>query len=87
MKFKRWLINQLDRRYQVEDVGSGITLDQKGHILTNWHILEDADQLRVEFSDGRKFSAKIIGFDILTDLAVLKIFNFGRLPTAPLGKS
>jgi len=86
-KLKWWLQNRLNRRYQVEHAGSGLILDQKGHILTNWHLLKDADRLRVKLFEGGEFAADIVGFDSLTDLAVLKIFTLNRLPTAPLGQS
>lgn len=87
LALKRWLQNRLSQRYRVEHIGSGLILNQKGYILTNWHLLKDADRLRVKLFEGEEFAADIVGFDSLTDLAVLKIFTFKRLPTAPLGRS
>jgi serine protease Do len=53
-------------------VGSGFVLDRAGHILTNSHVVENAQQVRVQLTDGRTFGARIVGRDPLTDLAVLR---------------
>ena len=53
--------------------GSGVVLDQAGHILTNYHVVEDAGQVEVTLFDGQSFPANIIGADPINDLAVLKI--------------
>jgi serine protease DegQ len=54
-------------------LGSGVLVSPEGVILTNHHVISDADEIDVAFSDGRKFKAKIIGSDPETDIAVLKI--------------
>ena len=54
-------------------VGSGFVYDKKGHIITNSHVVEDAEKIVVTFIDGRSFNAKIIGNDTYSDLAVIKI--------------
>ena len=54
-------------------VGSGVIVRQDGYILTNNHVVEKAEEVNVEFSDGRSFKAKVVGTDAPTDLAVLKI--------------
>jgi 2-alkenal reductase len=53
--------------------GSGFIWDAQGHIVTNYHVVEGADQLQVTFSDGTMSVAEVIGVDITSDLAVLKI--------------
>jgi len=53
--------------------GSGILIDEKGYIVTNNHVVEDAQSIYVELADGRIFSADIVGTDSLSDLAVIKI--------------
>ena len=53
--------------------GSGVVLDQAGHILTNFHVIEDAGQVEVTLFDGQSFAANVIGADRINDLAVLKI--------------
>lgn len=53
--------------------GSGFVYDDKGHILTNNHVVENAEVIDVTFSDGEKFSAKVIGADPKSDVAVIKV--------------
>lgn len=58
---------------RLEAEGSGFFIDAQGHIVTNNHVVEDADEIKVRLSDGREVEAKLIGTDPLTDLAVLKV--------------
>jgi S1-C subfamily serine protease len=67
--------DQLFRIFPIEGVGSGIIIDNQGHILTNYHVVDHARRLKVTLNDGKTFNAKVIGTDKLTDLAVLKIEN------------
>ena len=60
--------------------GSGIVIDTLGHILTNFHVLDDGSQINVVLADERACVAELIGFDKLTDLAVLKIQADDLLP-------
>lgn len=87
LALKQWLLHLNHITYQVEKFGSGLILDQEGHILTNYHLIKDADRLRIKLADGQEFLAKSVGFDPLTNLAVLKIFTFKKLPQAPLSPS
>jgi serine protease Do len=68
-------------------LGSGVIVDKRGYILTNNHVIEQADEIEVRLSDKRKFSATIVGKDPKTDLAVIKIDAPGVLPVATLGDS
>jgi serine protease Do len=54
-------------------MGSGVAIDEQGHILTNNHVVEDADQVQVTFVDGNEVPAKVVGTDPKTDLAVVKV--------------
>ncbi len=68
--------------------GSGVVVDPRGYILTNNHVVENATEIEVRLSDGRRFKAALVGRDGRTDLAVLKIENpAGPLPVADLGDS
>ncbi|HYO43936.1 MAG TPA: trypsin-like peptidase domain-containing protein [Candidatus Limnocylindrales bacterium] len=67
-------------------VGSGFIYDAKGWILTNRHVVADAEKLSVELKDGRVFEGTVYGIDTLTDLAVVKI-EATDLPVAPIGRS
>ena len=54
-------------------LGSGVVVSADGYILTNNHVIDDADDIRVEFTDGRTFKAKLVGSDKPSDLALLKV--------------
>jgi Do/DeqQ family serine protease len=60
-------------------LGSGVIVSSDGYILTNNHVVADADELTVEFADGRKFPAKVVGADPKTDIAVVKIDATGLM--------
>ncbi|RQR27183.1 MULTISPECIES: Do family serine endopeptidase [unclassified Burkholderia] len=68
------------------NLGSGVIVSPEGYILTNQHVVDGADQIEVALADGRTATAKVIGIDPETDLAVLKI-NMTNLPTITLGRS
>ena len=63
--------------------GSGVIFREDGYILTNNHVVKDADSITVVFSDGREREGEIVGTDLRTDLAVVRVDERG-LPTAPL---
>lgn len=67
-------------------LGSGVILDDAGHIATNHHVIKDAEQIEVQLSDGRVAPAKLVGSDPDTDLALLKI-DLRGLPVMKLGRS
>jgi serine protease Do len=67
--------------------GSGVIVDPAGYILTNNHVIENAQDITVRLSDSRKFTATLVGRDPKTDLAVLKVEAPAPLPTAELGDS
>jgi S1-C subfamily serine protease len=69
-----------------EGSGSGFIYDADGFILTNRHVVEDADSLRIVLNDGRQFEGTVYGIDTLTDLAIVTI-DATDLPTAPIGNS
>ena len=71
---------------QRKGLGSGIIIDDEGYILTNNHVVNNADKIKVLLSDGRELEAEIIGKDWRNDLAVLKV-EAEDLPVAPLGDS
>jgi len=69
-----------------EGAGSGVIISADGYIVTNNHVVEGADELTVTLDDNREFSARIIGTDKSTDLALIKI-DGKNLPTLPIGDS
>lgn len=68
-------------------LGSGFIIDKKGTILTNTHVVSQADEIEVELADGRKFKAEVVGTDEKTDIAVIRVKPKGELPTVMLGDS
>ena len=75
------------RQRKVSSLGSGFVIDPNGIIITNNHVIEEADKITVNFSDGSKYDAEILGRDPKTDLAVLKIEAPRALPYVRLGDS
>jgi len=75
-----------DRSQTERALGSGIVVTADGYIITNHHVIDGADQIKVDLNDGRTLDAKLIGSDAPSDLAVLKI-NASSLPVLPLGDS
>jgi len=67
--------------------GSGFVWDDKGHIITNYHVIAGAAEARVRFSDGKEFTATLVGASPLHDLAVLRIDSAGKRTPLPLGTS
>jgi len=67
-------------------LGSGVVIDKKGYILTNNHVVEDADEVKVTFADGKTVPGKVVGTDPRTDLAVVKVDGVG-VTAAKLGDS
>ena len=82
-----------ERRNPMEDLpksratGSGFILDKEGHIVTNNHVVDGAEEITVRLWDGKEFPAKTVGMDPDTDLAVIKIEPDEELPVARLGDS
>ena len=75
------------QRARIErSLGSGVIVDEDGHIVTNHHVIANADSISVQLEDGRVADAHIVGRDPDTDLAVLKI-NLSPLPVAIFGRS
>lgn len=90
--FRRFFGEEFEKRFRrpkefrQEGLGSGVIVSADGYIVTNNHVIESADEIEVFLADKRKFSAKVIGTDPRTDVAVIKIDTTG-LPTLPWGDS
>jgi serine protease DegS len=74
------------RRRVEQSLGSGVIVDPSGQIVTNHHVVADADQIEVQLADGRVAEAKVVGRDPDTDLALLRI-DLPDLPSIRLGRS
>jgi len=85
-RFGRETPGQMPQERRQSGLGSGVLVSEDGYILTNHHVVDGAEQLTVELMDRRSFTAKVVGTDPPSDLAVLKIEGAG-FPTLPLGNS
>jgi serine protease Do len=75
------------RGFQQQGVGSGFVMSEDGYIVTNNHVIENADKIKVKFASGKEFTAKVIGLDSKTDLALIKIEGASDLHPLKLGNS
>ena len=75
------------RPQQVNGMGTGIVLDPRGYVLTNFHVIDDVSALRVRLHDGSGMAARVIGTDKEADLALIKIDPVRPLPVMPFGTS
>ncbi|MGB5581143.1 MAG: trypsin-like peptidase domain-containing protein [Woeseia sp.] len=67
-------------------LGSAVIIDKAGYLVTNYHVIVEAAEIRVQLADGRIAEPSVVGFDAETDLALLKV-DLGVLPEIPLGRS
>jgi len=75
------------RGFEQRGVGSGFIMSREGYILTNNHVVEDADQIKVKLADGKEYDGKVVGRDPKTDLALIKIQGAPDLHPLNLGNS
>lgn len=84
--FGNSLPNGNDHPFQ--GLGSGVIIDAiKGYVLTNYHVIDGANKIKVQLNDGREYSAKLIGGDSQTDIALLQIQNATRLTAIQIADS
>jgi serine protease Do len=85
--FRRFFGDQHPREFRQKSLGSGFIIDKEGYIITNNHVVEKAEQIKVRLSDKKEYDAQVIGTDPKTDLALIKIKAAGSLPVVRLGDS
>jgi serine protease Do len=85
--FDRFFQEQPQTPRRERSLGSGFVISADGYILTNDHVIDGADEIKVRLSDGRTFAASVKGVDAKLDLALLKIEAGDNLPVARLGDS
>jgi serine protease Do len=85
--FDRFFRNQVPEEFRQRSLGSGFIIDKDGFILTNNHVIEKSDEIKVKLADETEFEAKIIGRDPKTDLALIKIQPDNPLTPISLGDS
>jgi serine protease Do len=85
--FERFFGDQAPRDFRQRSLGTGFIIDTQGFILTNNHVVEQTDEIKVTLNDKTEFNAKIIGRDPKTDLALIRIEPHHALTALPLGDS
>jgi len=86
--FRRFMPGPMQMEPQMrKSLGSGVIVDPKGYIITNNHVVEGATRIKVSLSGGEEFTAKVIGTDPVSDIAVIKINGKSDLPFARIGNS
>ncbi len=86
--FKRFFGDQPQGQMKTHALGSGFIIDEDGLILTNNHVVEKADEIKIKTAAGKEYDAKVVGRDPKTDIALIKISAEGKLPkAAKLGDS
>jgi serine protease Do len=78
-------LNLTPTQHRVNGMGTGVVLDSRGYIITNYHVVDDVQTLRVRLQDGTALMAKVLSRDPEADLAMLKVDHNRPLPTIPLG--
>ena len=85
--FEKFFGEEMQREFKQPSLGSGFIIDKKGYVVTNNHVIEGADQIKVKLDDDNEFDAEVVGRDPNTDLALLKIKSEKDLPVLKLGNS
>jgi serine protease Do len=85
--FEKFFGEQPQREFKERSLGSGFIIDREGYIVTNNHVVENADKIKVKLKNGKQFDAEVIGKDPSTDIALIKIKAGEDLPTLPWGDS
>ncbi|HXJ36320.1 MAG TPA: DegQ family serine endoprotease [Candidatus Eisenbacteria bacterium] len=84
--FERFF-NMPRRPYKARSLGSGFIIDPKGYIITNNHVVENADEIVVKLSTGKEYKAKVVGRDAKTDIALIELKGASDLPAVKLSDS
>jgi Do/DeqQ family serine protease len=85
--FDRFFEGSPDRKSQANSLGTGVIFDTAGHILTNNHVIKDADQITIKLASKQELKARPVGSDPRTDVAVLQVIGQADLPVASFGNS
>jgi serine protease Do len=79
--------DQPGREHKERSLGSGFIMDKEGYIVTNNHVVAEADEIKVKLYNGKEYDAVVVGRDTKTDVALIKIKGAGELTPLPLGNS
>ncbi|MDF1591672.1 MAG: DegQ family serine endoprotease [Desulfobacterales bacterium] len=85
--FNKFFGDEQQRDFKQRSLGSGFIIDKEGFIVTNNHVVENADKIKVKLKNGDEFDAEIVGRDANTDLSLIKIKSKNNLPVVKIGDS
>ena len=85
--FERFFKDRIPKEHRQRSLGSGFIIDKDGYILTNNHVVEKTEEIKVKLANGKEYDAKIIGRDSKTDLALIRIETDKPMIPLPLGDS
>ncbi len=85
--FEKFFGEDTQREFKQPSLGSGFIIDKEGFVVTNNHVIQDADQIKVKLGGDTEYDAEVVGRDANTDLALLKIKTGKDLPFLKLGDS
>jgi len=85
--FEKFFGEDMQREFKQPSLGSGFIIDKEGYVVTNNHVIEDAEQIKVKLNDENEFDAEVIGRDPSTDLALIKIQSKHDFPVVRFGDS
>jgi len=85
--FEKFFGDRPQREFKERSLGSGFIIDQAGHIVTNNHVIENAEKIKVKLTNGKEFNAEIVGRDPKTDIALVKAKGLEGFETIKLGDS
>jgi len=85
--FERFFGDQAPREFKQRSLGSGFILNKDGYIVTNNHVIQNAEEIQVKLKNGKEYDAKLIGSDPYTDIALIKIESEEDLPRLDIGDS
>jgi len=83
-EFKNGIFVPYDSKKNIKTLGSGLIYSNNGYVITNTHVIKDASDIYVTLTGGQKYKASLVGYDILTDIALLKV-EANNLPASILG--
>lgn len=83
-EFKNGIFVPNDSKKNIKTLGSGLIYSNNGYVITNTHVIKDASEIYVTLTGGQKYQASLVGYDILTDIALLKV-EANNLPVSNLG--
>lgn len=85
--FQRFFGDRPQREFKQRSLGSGFIVDKRGYIVTNNHVVENADKIKVKLKNGKEYEAEIVGRDSKTDIALVKVKKLHGVEVARLGDS